>query len=753
MPPMVRFSFLSIVLALVLSAGADRAVAQFPNDEDKPALHVPLREPTQKEIDELGALRLFAEGALCEREDKLMEAMRCYEEAAKLDPSAPTIQTALVAVYIAVERHEEAITAIKKVLELQPHNAEMSYLYGRLLRNQGNLEEAEAVLKNGLKSKIMADRPDLRHQLDYDLGIVCERMEHYEDAAAAFERSAAVFDRPDGFLLTRFSPEEMQMRAAEEHEAAGRNWLEAGKFEQAVAAFRDAQAKYPPGAGRLNYNLAQIGLRQGKVQEALGYLHDYLQTMPQGTEGYELMIGLLCKQKREAEILPWLEQASARDQFNVGLRSLLAHQLERAGETTKAEKVYRELAESSPTPQVYRDLFLLYLKNNPGGSQKIAQLIDSALDCAARKDTSAESNSAPTQVRALIAAFRENDEIARPVVKAAADNLEKTPPHIDALQIFAAVADRLEMLPEAETLYRLCIKDPLPPATEPLIYGGMLRVLWKARHYEAVVETCRTGLKLTQVSNRVLLRADLARALGQLSRWEEALSEADQAVLEAGDGERFTVRLTHVRLMVQAEKLAAAESECRALLKEFSLPGEALEVHYLLSGLFSAANRGDEAEAELVECLKIDADNPTVNNDLGYLWADRNKNLVEAEAMIRKALALDRKSRDSFVAFAPGGAKEFHDNACYVDSLGWVLYRRGKLAEAAQELQRAGALPDGDDPVIWDHLGEVYSAQGLKKEALAAWRKAMDFYAGNKRHNIEERVRVLRDKMKRLEAR
>ena len=94
---------------------------------------------------------------------------------------------------------------------------------------------------------------------------------------------------------------------------------------------------------------------------------------------------------------------------------------------------------------------------------------------------------------------------------------EDKPLHLDALQIFATLADRLEMLPQAEIFYRQCIAQPLPAATEPLLYGGMLRVLWKARHYEALVQTCQTGLKQTQASNRVLLRAELARALSQCS--------------------------------------------------------------------------------------------------------------------------------------------------------------------------------------------------------------------------------------------
>ena len=47
--------------------------------------------------------------------------------------------------------------------------------------------------------------------------------------------------------------------------------------------------------------------------------------------------------------------------------------------------------------------------------------------------------------------------------------------------------------------------------------------------------------------------------------------------------------------------------------------------------------------------------------------------------MIRKALDLDRKQRTQGDELVLDGDQ---DNSSYVDSLGWVLFRRGELAEA-----------------------------------------------------------------------
>jgi Flp pilus assembly protein TadD len=177
------------------------------------------------------------------------------------------------------------------------------------------------------------------------------------------------------------------------------------------------------------------------------------------------------------------------------------------------------------------------------------------------------------------------------------------------------------------------------------------------------------------------------------------------------------------------------------------LPPDVVDIRCLLASVYSNADRQQEAEAELNECLKLDPENVVVNNDLGYLWADMNKNLAEAELLIRKAIELDRRSRQTMPSATPVPAKESHDNACYIDSLGWVLFRRGQLEDARKELEAAVALLDGDDGAVWDHLGDVCCALGDGEGALAAWEKALHFYAKAKGHKMDERRRALREKV------
>ena len=188
--------------------------------------------------------------------------------------------------------------------------------------------------------------------------------------------------------------------------------------------------------------------------------------------------------------------------------------------------------------------------------------------------------------------------------------------------------------------------------------------------------------------------------------------------------------------------------ECLALLKEYNTPGDVREVRMVLSMAYTSAHRPEKSEEQLLLVLKADPNDAAANNDLGYQWADRSKNLDEAERMIRKAVDLDRQQRTQGDALVLDGDQ---DNASYVDSLGWVLFRRSELAEARRELERAVSLQGGSDsPEVWDHLGDVYFRSQMPAKAGDAWRKAVQLYEtvrrrpDDRRPEIEEKLRQLK---------
>jgi tetratricopeptide (TPR) repeat protein len=718
---------------------------------DRPTPYLTTRPPTRKEIDRRAALKQYGLGLLCERDDRFLEAVRAFEQASRLDPKAAPVFKALVPLYLATDRAADALAATRRVLALDPGDYETWFLYARQLRGHGQLKEARAALARGLACPALKDRPELALQMHHDLGAMYESAQQYENAAAAFTEAARILEHPDALQeVGPFTAEEIAARAADLYERTGRAYLQARKYDQALTAFRKAQGKYPDGGGRLNYNLARICQAQGKPAKALGYLDAYLRLQPQGTDPYDLKITLLQRLKRDAEIVPWLEEASAKDHHNVGLKLLLARQLSLARQTDRAEKVYRDLAEQSPTPEVYRGLFALYKQDPRLGLDRALTLLNKTLAAPPKKDNAEAGQSAPAQARAMIAALRDDGDLARELLQVALRRLDRDENlgHL-TLHFLAVLADRNRQPAEAERFYRQCLRG-VTPATEALIYGGLLRVLWKANKYENIVQICRDGLAKTKATSHVLLHSDLSRALARLDRTDEALAAADNAVRLAADADRLSLRLLRIRLLAQADRLRQAETECQAMLKEATQPGEALEIRYVLSNVFSTAHQYPRAEEQLEWILKVDPNNATACNDLGYLWADQGKNLKEAEDLIRKALDLDRRQKHSGPPVA--GSDADRDNAAYVDSLGWVLFRRGQLDAARQELEKAAALPDGDDPVICDHLGDVYYRLEMTARARESWERALHLYEQDKRRRMDQRYKDLKHKLKLLET-
>ena len=123
-----------------------------------------------------------------------------------------------------------------------------------------------------------------------------------------------------------------------------------------------------------------------------------------------------------------------------------------------------------------------------------------------------------------------------------------------------------------------------------------------------------------------------------------------------------------------------------------------------------------EKAADLLrKSISLDpANSAEAYNYIGYMWADHNMNLDEAEAMIRRALESEP------------------NNASYMDSLGWVEFREGKFDQALNDLLRAAKAVERDDPVVFEHIGDTYLKLNRGPEALDAWQKALALDPKNK---------------------
>lgn len=195
-------------------------------------------------------------------------------------------------------------------------------------------------------------------------------------------------------------------------------------------------------------------------------------------------------------------------------------------------------------------------------------------------------------------------------------------------------------------------------------------------------------------------QAKLAWSYQSAGDKEGALKLA-RAAAATGDPEG---RLTLSDLLRANDQYEEAVKILSDLIAESKSPEWAL--YFARGQAYERSGRWKEAEADLVQALKMRPDEAEILNYLGYAWIDRGERLQEALGMVEKAVATNPRS------------------GAIVDSLGWAHYRLGDYKKAVEILEQAVELEAGD-PEINNHLGDAYWMVGRKDEAGFQWRRVL----------------------------
>lgn len=125
-----------------------------------------------------------------------------------------------------------------------------------------------------------------------------------------------------------------------------------------------------------------------------------------------------------------------------------------------------------------------------------------------------------------------------------------------------------------------------------------------------------------------------------------------------------------------------------------------------LGVLYDKQGKSDKAIELMKKVVALKPDHADALNYIGYTYADKGIHLDEAEKLITKALKSDP------------------DNGYILDSMGWLFYRKGMYEKAAGYLEKAVSLVP-DDPILLEHLGDVYVKLDEQKKALDLYTRAL----------------------------
>jgi tetratricopeptide (TPR) repeat protein len=216
----------------------------------------------------------------------------------------------------------------------------------------------------------------------------------------------------------------------------------------------------------------------------------------------------------------------------------------------------------------------------------------------------------------------------------------------------------------------------------------------------------------------------------QTGRLQQFIDKLEQERLTRPENR---VALEHLVAVYQS--LGRTADASRALDAARQAVGQDPDLLYYVAHLYSQIGQNQTMELTLEEVLSIDPRHAPAANDLGYNWADSGRNLDRAEELIRIAVEAEP------------------DNQSFLDSLGWVLYKRAQFAQALGYLQEAIGPAVFPDPVVLDHLGDTLYRLDRIPDAKAQWVRAKERLAqtGGTRQDLKDLGLTLDKKLDQLQ--
>jgi tetratricopeptide (TPR) repeat protein len=220
--------------------------------------------------------------------------------------------------------------------------------------------------------------------------------------------------------------------------------------------------------------------------------------------------------------------------------------------------------------------------------------------------------------------------------------------------------------------------------------------------------------------NAQLRRAEVLATHGHI---EQAIDQLE-LLLKIRPNDAFVHR-SLAEIYYHEKKFKQAVEHYNAIFAQVKIPThEHVMLLFARGSGYERLGEITKATNDLQQALRIDPDNATLLNYLGYMWVDQNKNIEEAFAMISKAVDLSP------------------NDGAIVDSLGWAYYKKNQYDLAVKYLERAVEL-EPVDATINSHLGDAYFKVGRLREAIVQWQRALKLnpQTDEERRHLERQLR------------
>lgn len=158
---------------------------------------------------------------------------------------------------------------------------------------------------------------------------------------------------------------------------------------------------------------------------------------------------------------------------------------------------------------------------------------------------------------------------------------------------------------------------------------------------------------------------------------------------------------------------------------EGSNPEMVSDIYTVMGDLLQERGEVEEACTCYDTALQYTPTDILVLNNYAYLLAQEECKLEKAELMSRRTIETEP------------------DNATYLDTYAWVLYKLGRYDEALAYIERAIINDPEPSDVLYEHAGDISHQLGNKIKALDYWRKALELQnkAGAVNKSLDKKIK------------
>jgi tetratricopeptide (TPR) repeat protein len=635
-------------------------------------------------IRQLGLI-FFAEG-------RMGEALELLNKAAAAEPQNADLQAKYALAELSTGKRAEARTRAQAVLGLQPGNEDAVLLLSETSTTPALILESRQIIQKFAAAK---------DQASYHVGLAMLHLLEHDAVQAESELKRALALDP------KSSAANFEMAAIDlvhkDEKSAGLHL----KIAADLAPIRSSR--------RLRYIEFELHLKQTVAAKA--DLAEINRQAPDYIPAWVLGMKLAYSEQRFDDAIAMADQILRRDRYNFeGLSELGTLKLEK-GDVDGAIYVLKHADQVfTHSPTVLYALAVAY--NKKGDTANAENCLNQAVLVAPNFDQASllladleigkgELASATGRLTALIKAHPKNGRAY--LLLARAYHAEKKPDQALAVYRLAgkefpkdpqvpyrigALLNEMNRRPEAQQEFAqaLVLAPTYTPALEMLVDSDI-----KERNFAGA--EARVDAVLAQYPK--LVPAYVLRAKIHLARRQLGAAETDLLQATALDPTAQAAYLLLSRIYMASDKPQQAVDKLAVLADKNHSESALLQLGLLQTEL----KHYPEAKTAYERLLKVNPRSIPALNNLAYLYLENLGNIDQAQKIAQQALDL-----------AP-------DNPSSIDTMGWVLYRRGQFHDAQSLLQRAAEASPADAEIAY-HLGAANYMLGAEEPARLALHQA-----------------------------